>query len=178
LSRLLSETFRKSTVFETTLVWHFLRRLTRLGRPHSVGKRQSLSCGGVHDRRRKLQLAKPLRCRPRQIPAWDCFPWMHPIDGATQPFSALQGHVRCELRTNRPWSPRSPASWHRTRPPERAGMTPFPPSVAIRHSFRQMVVVIISTARSLLLRMSDRGKSACDSFVRRSISPPHVNACC
>ena len=50
------ETLQKRTVFETTLVWHFLRRLTRLGRPHSVAKRQSLTCGGVHDR---VKLGEP-----------------------------------------------------------------------------------------------------------------------
>ena len=83
---------------------HGQHELARHGRLRRCSNGKSLSCGGVHDRRRKLQLAKPLRCRPRQIPAWDCFPWMYPIDGATQPFSALQGHGRCAPRTNRHWS--------------------------------------------------------------------------
>jgi hypothetical protein len=65
-----------------------------------------------------------------------------------------QANLRCALRS---------------RPHVRAGMPPFPRSVAIRRSFRHMVVVIISTARSLLLRcgrplraLVDVKKTMCD----------------
>ena len=66
----------------------------------------------------------------------------------------------------------------RTRPHVRAGMPPFPPSVVIRRNFARW--------RSSSFRLRDLCCFGCrdeaswqqTSFVRRTISPPQVNAGC